>query len=226
MPPEAAAVPFRKMTVEDFIGQLASEEPVPGGGSASAVAASLGAALVTMVATLSSDRPRYADHAATHARSVATGRRLASRFLELADDDAAAYGSFAIAMKMPRETEDDRARRSARLRAAALTATQVPFACVEACRDLVAATEELAGRSNVNAASDLAVASLLGEAAARGAAANVRINLPALGDPARAAEIESRVDALLVQVTSLAERTRSVVASGEARDPLPADLEQ
>lgn len=176
-----------------------------------------------MVAALSADRPRYAAHVATHLRSAAEGTRLATRFLELADEDSAAYGDFAAAMKLPRDTEDAKGFRSTRLRAAALRATQVPLACVEACRDLVAAAEALAGRSNVNASSDLAVASYLGEAAARGAAENVRINLPAIGDPERAAEIDRRVAGLLAEIVTLAERTRSVVASGEPRNALPAD---
>ena len=188
------------------------------------MAAGLAAGLVAMVAALSADRPRYAAHVATHGRSAAEGTRLAARFLELADEDSAAYGEFAAAMKLPRDTEDEQARRSTRLRAAALRATQIPLACVEACRDLVAATEALAGRSNVNASSDLAVASYLGEAAARGAAENVRINLPAIGDPERAAEIDGRVAALLGEIATLADRTRSVVASGELRDALPTDV--
>ena len=194
---------------------------MPGGGSASAVAASLGAALVAMVAALSAGRPKYAEHEAVHAAAGARGRELADRFLDLADSDADAYAGFAAALKLPKESDDERAARTSALRAAARTAAEVPLACVEACRELVAATEMLAGRSNANASSDLSVASLLGEAAARGAAANVLVNLPSVADDAFAARASSRVDTLLAEIGRLAAGTRAVVESGEARAPLP-----
>lgn len=213
---------FRDLTVGEFAGRLASAEPVPGGGSASAVAASLGASLVAMVAALSADRPKYADHAATHATAGAIGRALVDRFLRLADEDAAAYAGFSVAMKLPRDTDAERATRAAALRDAARVAAEVPLECVAACLELVSAAESLAGRSNVNASSDLSVAVLLGEAAARGAAANVLVNLPAVGDEAFAATMTGRVEDLLSSIATLAAGTRDTVASGVARDPLPA----
>ena len=213
---------FGDLTLDAFIDQLASPDPVPGGGSASAVAGSIGAALVSMVAALSAGRPRYAVHAEAHERAAGEGRRLTQTLLALADEDAVAYGGFAAAMKLPRETDTERAARATALQAAARASCRVPLRCVEACRDVVAAAESLAGRSNVNAASDLAVAALLAEAAAGGAAANVRINLPSVGDDALAAEWTGQVDRLLAEVTALVDRTRAVVASGEPRDPLPA----
>ena len=216
-----ASVSFRELTLGEFVDRLASAEPVPGGGSASAVAASLGAALVAMVAALSEGRPKYAAHAVTHARVGGDGRRLAVRFLDLADEDSSAYGGFAAAMKLPRDTDEERSTRTEAIRSAALIAAQVPLACVRACRDLVAATESLAGRSNANAASDLVVASLLCEAAARGAAANVRINLPSVGDTVIGAALEVELEALLADIATLADLTRAVVALGESRDPLP-----
>jgi len=220
---DAAAASFRDLTVGAFVQRLASAEPVPGGGSASAVAGALGASLVAMVAELSEGRPRYAVHAGTLARAGAAGRRLAAALLELADEDAAAYGSFAAARKLPRETDEQRAARAAAIRTAARAAAEVPLACVAACRDMLAAAESLAGRSNVNAASDLAVAANLGEAAARGAAENVLINLPGMEDDVLAAIMTERVDGYLHEVQELADRAREVVASGAARESLPLD---
>src|SRR4051794_20379227 len=95
---------YRDLTLRAFVDRLASAEAVPGGGSAAAVGAALGAALVAMVASLSEGRPKYAEHAGLHAESRDTGRRLATRFLDLADEDAAAYAGFAAAMKMPKAT--------------------------------------------------------------------------------------------------------------------------
>jgi len=221
---DAGSARFRDMTIEAFIRLLASSDPVPGGGSASAVAGAIGAALVAMVAALSEGRPRYAAHAGTHARAGAEGKRLADQFLTLADEDSIAYGRFAAAMRLPRETDAERASRSAALRAAARSAAEVPFRCVAACRELVAAGESLAGRSNANASSDLAVAANLGEAAARGAAENVLVNLPARDDEAVAAQMTEQADAILHEVQELADRTREVVASRLAREPLGIDV--
>ncbi len=190
------------------------------------MAASLGAGLVAMVAALSEGRPKYAEHAATLALAGARGRELADRFLEIADRDADAYGGFATAMKLPRDTDAERAVRTSALQAAARVAAEVPLTCVEACRELVAAAEVLAGRSNVNASSDLAVATLLGEAAARGAGANVLVNLPVVGDEALAAEFTERVEVLLAEIEALGATTRAVVASGEARPPLGPETDR
>ena len=222
MPQSDVAPSFRDLTVGAFVDRLASPEPVPGGGSASAVAASLGAALVAMVASLSEGRPKYVAHAELHARSRETGERLAARLLDLADEDAAAYAVFAAAMKLPRESNAEQAARKTALSSAARVAAEIPLLTVEACLELVAAAESLVGRSNVNASSDLDVAVLLGEAAARGAAANVLINLPSVDDDSFTGEATARVMQLLDSVEEIAATVHAGVRSGESRDPLPA----
>ncbi len=211
---------FRDLTVGEFVDRLASPAPVPGGGSAAAIAGSLGAALVAMVAALS-DRPRYAAHAELHAEAADAGHALADRFLSLADEDAAAYAGYGSAMKLPRDTDEQAAERIAAIRAAALEASEVPYRTVEACRELAGLAEALAGRCNVNAASDLEVASLLAVAASHAAAANVSINLPSIGDPVLAAELNARTRTLVAEIDTLAAEARVTVHGGEAREPLP-----
>ena len=222
MAPFETARSFRDLTLGGFVDRLASSEPVPGGGSASAVGAALGAALVTMVASLSEGRPKYAPHADLHARSRETGERLAKQFLDLADDDAGAYAVFAEAMKMPRATAEEQAVRKATLSSAARVASEIPLRTVEACLELLAAADSLVGRSNVNASSDLDVAVLLGEAAARGAAANVQINLPSVDDESFSGEATAKVMALLDSIQEIADTVHRDVRSSEPRDPIPA----
>jgi formiminotetrahydrofolate cyclodeaminase len=213
---------FGGLALAEFVDRLASAEPVPGGGSASAVAGALGAALVAMVASLSIGKPKYSAHADLHATAVEAGRTLARRFLRIADQDADAYAAFAAARKLPRESDTEVAERRAAMRAAARLAAEVPFECVEACVDLAGLAEALAGRSNVNAASDVAVAANLAEAAARGAAANVVINLPSVEDEAFAGSVIGRVKDHVDAVEHLVAAAREAALSGDPRPPLPA----
>jgi formiminotetrahydrofolate cyclodeaminase len=210
---------FRDLTLDEFGALLSSDTPAPGGGTASAIAASLAADLVAMVAALSENRPKYAPYAEVVERHGAGARQLASKLLDLADDDARVYEAFARAMKLPRETDDEKAARSVAIRAAARDAAGVPLRTLEACRAIVVASEALAGRSNLNAASDLAVASRLAEAGAHGAADNVLVNLPAMADPAAADEMTARLAEILADVADLAEQTRAYVELGALREP-------
>ena len=215
-----AAPSFRDATLAEFADRLASPDPVPGGGSASAVAAALGSSLVAMVATLSQGRPKYAQHASLYEAAAPAAKALTEDLLDLADEDARAYAACAIALKLPREAFADKDYRDAQVRATAQVAAEVPLRCVERCLDVLALAEMLAGRSNVNASSDLRVATLLLEAAADGAAANVLVNLPLIGTTEWTTATAARVGELMKDVASLAKTTRAVVEQGEPRPPL------
>ena len=208
---------FRNLTLLQFGEMLASKEPVPGGGSASAVAASLASSLVAMVATLSQGRPKYAEHAALHELAIPAATRLARELLDIADEDAAAYAACAFALKLPREAFADKELRDQQVKATAQVAAEVPLRCVERCREVLVLAEALSGRSNVNASSDLRVAALLAEAAGHGAAENVLVNIPLIGEDEWTRTAEARVRVLLTEVSELKDAVHKVVASGERR---------
>jgi formiminotetrahydrofolate cyclodeaminase len=213
---------FRDLTLTQFAARLAGSDPVPGGGSASAVSAALGASLVAMVATLSAGRMKYAQHDELYAYVLPAANRLADELFTIADEDAAAYGACAIALKLPREAFADKEYRDRQVRETAQVAAEVPLRCVERCHDLLLLTEALAGRSNVNASSDLRVAALLTEAAGHGAAENVIVNLPLIGTNDWTVATEARVELLLEDVRAIKDRVDAMVASGERREPLTA----
>ncbi len=201
---------------------MASGEPVPGGGSAAAVAGALAASLCSMVVRLSLDRPALQAHASLHVEGLAISDAARSRFLDLADEDAAAYAAYRAARRMPHDTDEQSAARDAATRQAALVSAEVPLRVVDACRQQVAIAERLVGRTNRNAASDLDVAALLLDASARAAAANVLVNLPAIGDEGLASGMRLRVEEDLQQVRETASRVRGLVATGGQRPVEPA----
>jgi methenyltetrahydrofolate cyclohydrolase len=217
-----AAPSFRDLTLAEFAERLASPDPVPGGGSASAVSAALAASLVAMVATLSQGRPKYADHAALHDVAAPAARRLADELLTIADEDAAAYAACAIALKLPRAAFADQEYRDQQIRATAQVAAEVPLRCVEKCRDVLVLAEALAGRSNVNASSDLRVAALLSQAAGHGAAENVLVNIPLIGETDWTRAAEKEVASILEELGTLAQRVHDLIKSGERREPVAA----
>jgi formiminotetrahydrofolate cyclodeaminase len=165
------------------------------------VVASLAASLVAMVARLSLDRPRYAAWRDLHESAIVEADRSRIHLLRLADEDEAAYMAFGNARKLRRDTSAADVERESAVARAAMRASEVPL---EICRESVAVIElatQLAGRSNVNAASDLDVAVLLARASLEGAGANVRVNLPALDDESVASRLEAELQELLDRST-------------------------
>jgi glutamate formiminotransferase/formiminotetrahydrofolate cyclodeaminase len=167
-----------------FMDLLASESPAPGGGSASALAGSMGAALAAMVARLTVGREKYAEHEAAMQRVRKEADEVRAALHRQVKVDAQAYDGVMAAMKLPKKSDADRAARAAAMEAAGKHATEVPLASARLALRAAALAAEAAAKGNRNAASDGCVAVLLSRAALRGACFNVRINLPMLKDEA------------------------------------------
>jgi formiminotetrahydrofolate cyclodeaminase len=210
---------YAGLKISDFVAELASSAPVPGGGAASAISGAFAAALVRMVVALSLGKPKYAGYDDTLRSADAIATRAQERLLALADEDAAAYSRLSAAFKMPRETAEDQAKRQAAIRSGARDAALAPFRVLQEAHDVLAAAESVAGRSNINARSDTSTAASLAEAAARGAAANVLINLSLTGDEGFNGETSASVVVLLERVEELSDRAREASATEELRDP-------
>jgi glutamate formiminotransferase/formiminotetrahydrofolate cyclodeaminase len=207
-----ATISITDLTTAQLAERLASREPVPGGGSASAIAGAMAAGLVAMVAELTLGRPGADDAWITRIRDGARERM--SRLLALAQQDAAAYDAVVRARRLPRETDGQRAKRAAAVRGATLEATRVPLIAAEVAVEVAELTAAIAPIGNPNAVSDAGVAAHLAGAAVHGALLNVRINLPYLpadealraiapGDMTRLEEAAARhVRAALAAVTA------------------------
>jgi formiminotetrahydrofolate cyclodeaminase len=190
-----------ELTVRDLTERLASRAPVPGGGSASALAGALGAALVEMVCELTVGKPEYEEADPVARELGAAAAELRGTLLVAAEEDAAAYLDVVAARRLPRESDEERAARKAAIGEASVAATEVPLRVARLAAEVLDLAASIAAIGNRNAVSDAGAAALLAAAAARGAALNVRINLPSLPEahplradaPARLAELESSV---------------------------------
>ncbi|HSI99863.1 MAG TPA: cyclodeaminase/cyclohydrolase family protein [Patescibacteria group bacterium] len=201
------------LTVGAFIEQLASDAPAPGGGSASALAGAMGAALVQMVVSLTTGRGDAASVEDDLRELGLAAAGFQSELLQLVEIDAAAYASVIAARRLPRETDRERDLRRQQIDAAVREATRSPLIIAERAHEVLGLAERLAPIGSRNAISDAGVAGLLAGAALRGAALNVRINLPYLpeDEPLRD-EAGARVDELLSGLEAREAALRAAVA--------------
>jgi len=200
-------------TLRAFSDDLASDAPVPGGGSAAAYAGAMGAALAAMVARItakkegSSDSPDF----------IGEMDRLRGELLRLVDADSAAYARVAEAMRLPRKTEEEKRARTDRLQAALVTASEVPLEVAKTARRLLEACERSVASASPMTASDIGVGALLAETALRGAALNVMINLASIKDPAQVKLLSEDLDRTLDGSEEQRKRITDFVESRIAR---------
>ena len=198
-------------TLSGFVAAVASSSPMPGGGSVAAHAGALGAALAEMVAGLTIGRKKYvavdSEMKELAARAVTLGARLAA----LVKEDSDSYALVSAAYKLPKETPAQVAARDAAIQAALMKAAAVPLETARACVAVANLAAACAQRGNTNAVSDAGVAALLAEAACKGAAYNVRINVSSMSDPHAGRKLADEAAALVHECASAAIDAQSAV---------------
>lgn len=203
------------MNVQEIVELTASDAPAPGGGSVSALVASLGAALGQMVMSLSYGKKAYEALDEDIQKKLKADdeelEKLRKRLLELVDNDTEAFMSFMDALRMPKETEEEQSKRKEAMDKAAIFSMQVPLETAERCLNILQSLPVIAEYGNKNAVSDAGVSSLMARAACEGALLNVKINLPTIKDEEIKNKAAKRSQAIIEEANELHEKVMAIV---------------
>jgi glutamate formiminotransferase/formiminotetrahydrofolate cyclodeaminase len=186
-------------SLDGWLEELASAAPVPGGGSASALAAALAAGLVEMVCRLTVGRKAYSAVEDQSRGILLEAARLRTALRALVDEDAAAYAKVAEAYKAPKDDPE----RGRRIDAALLGAARAPLAGARQAGRVIELAREIGEIGNKNARSDAAVARHLAKAAVLGMLENVRVNLGALTERDLGVQAAMEADQLALRLEDL-----------------------
>ncbi|HLX39548.1 MAG TPA: cyclodeaminase/cyclohydrolase family protein, partial [Ktedonobacteraceae bacterium] len=204
---------YLEQPLEQYLDDLASAHPTPGGGSASAISGAMGAALASMVARLTIGKANYAAVEEEITGLLEQTELLRERFQQLMQEDIAAYGKLSSAFKLPRKTEGERVARTEAIQKQLVEAALVPLEMVECASDLVNYCQRIAEIGNKNVLSDVATGAMLGASAGAGAAWMVRINLQSLQDAELVEILSDRLDAALDHITGRNTEILTIVGS-------------
>ena len=169
-------------TVNQFIDELASSSPAPGGGSVASLAGALGTALTSMVCNLTIGKKKYAGVQAEMESIVNRSEKLRASLTKLIDEDTIAFNAVMSSFAMPKETDAQKNERTAAIQHATKNATLIPLQVMQLCDQTIPFVRLVAEKGNVNSISDAGVAALMLHAACMGAKLNVQINLASLHD--------------------------------------------
>lgn len=194
------------LKLNEYLDILLSDAPAPGGGSVSALAGAQGAALMAMVADLTTAKEKYADDHETCRQARAKAGELYTKLAEAIDKDTEAFNLVAAAFKMPKETEEEKAARRKAIADGTLESTKVPFGVMQMAAEGLEVAQMLVGHSNPNCGSDLGVGILNMLCCIKGAWLNVKINLPGVKDEELAAKYEAEGRKIMAEGKALADR--------------------
>jgi glutamate formiminotransferase/formiminotetrahydrofolate cyclodeaminase len=185
------------MKVGGFLSELASNSPAPGGGSVAALAGGLGAGLGSMVCNLTIGKEKYADVEKDIKKTLIQSEKIRKKLTFLIDKDTEAFNDVIKAFKMPKETEEQKTKRSAAIQNGYKTAAMVPLETAMTCAEVLDVALVVAQKGNVNSITDAAVSAIMAKAGVEGAILNIRINLGSIKDEKFVKEMLTDLENLL-----------------------------
>ena len=202
---------YTDQPLQDYLHALASEQSTPGGGSAAALSGAMGAALASMVCRLTLGKEAYAGVRQEIEELLRRAENLRSRFQQLFQEDIEAYGRLSASYKLPRETSEERAARSAAIQEQLVEAALVPLEVAERAAELVQCCQRIAEIGNAAVLSDVAIGAILASGAGEGAALLVRFNLRAMKNDELVAGLGKRLSGALALISEGRQRVTTIV---------------
>lgn len=194
-----------------FLDELASSSPAPGGGSVAALAGALGAALSSMVCNLTIGKNGY-ENAQKHILEILhKSEELREHLTDLIDQDTDAFNEVIKALKLPKETDEQKEHRKNKMQAAFTHAAEVPLETARTCVKVMDIAKDVAEKGNKNSISDAAVSVLMAQAGVQAAILNVRINLSSIKDEEYVQKVSNEVTDLLQGAMEKASTTLGIV---------------
>ena len=187
---------MKNMTVQEFAMQTASNEPVPGGGSISALAGSLAAALTEMVAGLTIGKKKYAEVEEEMKVAIEPMHAICEHLLDDIKRDSESFDLYMQALTLPKETEEEKAARQEAMQNGLKAAVAVPLSVAKRAYEIMPYAEVMVTKGNKTAVTDALVATMMARTAVLGALFNVKINLESIKDEAFVAETTKEVEVL------------------------------
>jgi len=170
------------LNIKQFLSELASSSPAPGGGSVAALSGALSAALSAMVCNLTIGKEKYFDVEKDIKKSLIKIEKIRSKLTDLIDLDTNAFNEVIKAFKMPKKTEEDNKKRKNAIQKGYKNASMIPFKTAKTCQMILDIAQILAEKGNKNSITDVAVSALMANSGVKSAILNVKINLGSIND--------------------------------------------
>ena len=190
---------IHEISINDFLDELGSSSPAPGGGSVAALSGALGAGLVSMLCSLTIGRPKFAEYEEFARETLEHSNMLKNDLLDCLTNDMKAYDSVIEAIKLPKDNPD----RTEKLQASYKIATQAPQNTINKCFEVMKTAKSLVGRSNPSAKSDLLAAGIQARSGILIAMDSINANLSVIKDSEYVSKIREWAENILIESENL-----------------------